>query len=226
MAEEPKDKLSELIRRKRKDAADAASGLAPAVSTEPLAATPTLIPAAPVPTEPASLKQPSSPVPSEPVASSNAVLASLVKKTIAENENPLALARALSALIEGGIRRQDVLAVSGLSKSWLSRKLTLLSAPPDVQALIASGELSESDYYENRHGVATGIKGRGETLRYKRMSRVSVYTETARDLALILQQLANQHGAVPVRVDAKTTSKDLTNLLNLRANEVWRLIKK
>ena len=38
----------------------------------------------------------------------------------------------------------------GVTKGWISKKLSLLKAPPEIQAAIKSGEMAETDYYNNK----------------------------------------------------------------------------
>lgn len=233
---EPQDKLAARIAA-RKAAAEAAKqqgGVAapaepptPSPSTAPVVTPAPVAPAAPVATPVAGFPSETKTArfPTETTKHGPEVFADILA-ALAANENSMIVARKLAALIDGGMDRKDLLDNIGKSKGWLSKKLQLLNAPKDVQRLIEAGELSESEYFDNREGVAVGIKGRGETLRFQRMSRVSIYSEAARDLAAILAHLADQLGAAPVRVADDATLKDLTNILNLRAGEVRRLLKK
>ena len=64
------------------------------------------------------------------------------------------------------------------------------------------------------------MRGRGESLQYQRMLTVTINIEAARALAAILKDLAAQHGAAPIRLEADTSKKDLTSILNMRAGEI------
>ena len=80
--------------------------------------------------------------------------------------------------------------------------------------------MSESEYYDNRPNVKAGMRGQGASLQYQRMPTITITIEAARVLGAILKDLAAQHGAAPVRLDAATSKKDLTRILNLRAGEI------
>ncbi len=139
---------------------------------------------------------------------------------IASGANPLTVARLLLAILAGGMKRRELTDQIGKSEGWLSKRLGLLNAPKDMQRLIESGQLTESEYHDNRQNVKAGVRGRGESLQYQRMPTVTINIEAARALAAILKDLAAQQGAAPIRLDADTSKKDLTSILNLRAGEL------
>ena len=146
-------------------------------------------------------------------------------QAIAAGDNPIKIARLLSAILVGGVKRKAVLERLGKSDAWLSRRLGLLNADKDVQRLIETGELSEREYYNNRPNINQGIRGRGAALRYQRMPTITIGIEAARAIAAILQDLAIQQGAAPIRLDANTSKKDLTGILNQRAGEIRGMLK-
>ena len=150
---------------------------------------------------------------------------SVVVSAIAAADNPIKIARLLSAILAGGVKRKALIQRINKSEAWLSKRLGLLNADKDIQRLIEAGELTESEYYDNRNNVAAGIKGRGESLRYQRMPTITIGIEAARVIAAILQELAAQHGAAPIRLEANTSKKDLTGILNQRAGEIRGLLK-
>ena len=139
---------------------------------------------------------------------------------IASGANPLVVARLLSAVLATGMKRRELIDKIRKSEGWLSKRLGLLNASKDIQHLIEAGRLSESEYHDNRQNVKAGIRGRGESLLYKRMPTVTISIEAARALASILKDLATQQGAAPIRLDADTSKKDLTSILNMRAGEI------
>lgn len=147
------------------------------------------------------------------------------KEAISAGQNPLAVARLLSEIMGAGMKNKDLAAAIGMNKSWLSKRLGLLSAPIKVQQLIESGGLSESEYHNNRKNVASQIKSRAGTLEYQRMPQVTISIEAAKSLASILQILAAQHGASPIKLQPDASKKDITSILNYRAGDVLGLIK-
>jgi glucose/arabinose dehydrogenase len=139
---------------------------------------------------------------------------------IASGANPLVVARLLSAVLATGMKRRELIEKIHKSEAWLSKRLGLLNAPKDMQRLIEAGQLSESEYYDNRQNVKAGMRGRGESLQYQRMPTVTINIEAAHAIATILKDLAEQQGAAPIRFDVNTSKKDLTSILNLRAGEL------
>ena len=147
------------------------------------------------------------------------------REAIAAGENPIKTAMMLSAILAGGVKRKEVIEGIAKSDAWLSKRLGLLKATKDIQRLIEVGELSEREYYNNRPNISSGIKGRGELLRYQRMPTITIGIEAARAIASILQELAAQQGAAPIHLNANTNKKDLTGILNLRAGEIRGMLK-
>lgn len=205
---DPKDQLARRIALRKQEAeAQAAklAGRAPAIQP-----TPALAPVRPV-------------LGSDGTNAVDPAHLAALQDALAKGYNSLDVARLLSAALQGGASREDLRKAIDKSKSWLSKKLQLLNAPRDVQKLIESGELSESEYYADQ-ALPSRIKGKGDTLRLQRMSRVTIYSEAARDLAAILQHHAQAQGAAPIKCDSANL-KDLTNILNLRAGEIRRALK-
>jgi hypothetical protein len=207
MAEEIKDKLAERIRLRREANERARSGeqaVLPAISHATLA------------------HQESKP---EPNREFNPAITE-VNNAIAAGENPIKIARMLTAILAGEVTRKELFVGLGKSEGWLSKRLGLLNAPKDIQRLIEESELTESEYYDNRQNVKAGIHGRGESLRYQRMPTVTISIEAAKALASMLQDLAAQLGAAPIRFDEKSNKKDITGILNQRAGEIRGIFKK
>lgn len=207
MEEEIKDKLAERIRLRREANERARRGEQAVLTVVP---------------QPAPAHQESKPEPNkdfEP-AISEAINA------IAAGDNPLKIARMLTAILAGEVKRKEVIVHLGKSDAWLSKRLGLLNAPKDIQRLIEAGELTESEYYDNRQNISAGIHGRGDALRYKRMPTVTISIEAAKAVASILQDLATQLGAAPIRFDEKSNKKDITGILNQRAGEIRGIFKK
>lgn len=207
MAEQIKDKLAERIRLRREADERTRRG-------EPAAD--------PVVATPVTAHQEAKPEPSKDV--DPAITAAI--NAIAAGDNPFNIARMLTAILAGEVTRKELIVHLGKSDAWLSKRLGLLNAPKDIQRLIEEGELSESEYYDNRQNINAGIQGRGESLRYQRMPTVTISIEAAKALASILQDLATQLGAAPIRFDDKSNKKDITGILNQRAGELRGILKK
>ena len=207
MEEEIKDKLAERIRLRREEDERARRG-------EPAAL--------PVVPQPTLAHQESKP---EPNKEFDPAISEAINAIVA-GDNPLKIARMLTAILAGEVKRKELIVHLGKSDAWLSKRLGLLNAPKDIQRLIEAGELTESEYYDNRQNIKAGIRGSGDTLRYQRMPTVTISIEAARAVASILQDLATQLGAAPIRFDEKSNKKDITGILNQRAGEIRGMLKK
>lgn len=138
--------------------------------------------------------------------------------------NPLKVARLLSEIIALGMVQKDLAVALDVSKSWLSKRLSLLAAPAQVQQLIESGGLSEFEYHNNKN-ASSQIKSRAGTLEYQRMPTITINIEAARSLAAILQMLAEKHSASPITFGSDASKKDITSILTYRASDILELIK-
>jgi hypothetical protein len=207
MAEEIQDKLAQRIEARRK-AARLQTEAVPAVPVEAATDATVAQDKEQFPTETESKSKETTPEISEAI------------NAIASGANPLVVARLLSAVLATGMKRRELIDKIGKSEGWLSKRQGLLNAPKDIQRLIEAGQLSESEYYDNRQNVKAGMRGRGESLQYQRMPTVTINIEAAHAIASILKDLAEQQGAAPIRFDVNTSKKDLTSILNLRAGEL------
>lgn len=240
MVEELKGKLELRIQKKRDEAARlaaaAASGQPPAVpaevapvlrSVETTALLSPAVASAPVqkfPSETFAATPAPSPKTSKATKEDLAPLLDAARDAIASNKNAMSIARQLGQLIGHGLRNKDLTEELGQSKSWVSKKLALLTAPVKVQRLIEAGELPESDYH-NTKNVTAQIKGRAGTLEYRRMPTVTISLETAKSLAAILRIIAEENGDTSLVIPATPSRKDLTSLLDLRTAGIFELIK-
>jgi ParB/RepB/Spo0J family partition protein len=144
-----------------------------------------------------------------------------------DDYEPLDLARELAALKAAHAWTLDELADRlHRSKGWASKKLSLLEAPVEVQAVIAAGELAETEYFNHKTEVLSqlaerkGLRGGADL----RTPMVTIPVETARRLAALLQTLATRHGANPITLDQRPTKKALVAILTTRTSEIGRLV--
>lgn len=71
---------------------------------------------------------------------------------------PFELANEFQSLIDETKWTLEQLAAEiGVTKGWVSKKLSLLKAPPEIQAAIKSGEMAETDYYNNKEQKQTEV---------------------------------------------------------------------
>jgi len=142
-----------------------------------------------------------------------------VSEAIASGENPLTVARLLAAL---GLNNKELSVALGKSKAWVSKRLGLLEAPIAVQRLIESGELAESEYYNNRKNIQSGIKNTNGVLKYQRSPTIEIRLDAARSLVAILSNLAATSGATPIKLDQDANKKQIVNVLNEHAGEILK----
>lgn len=146
-----------------------------------------------------------------------------------EDYEPLELATELAALKHDySLTNNDLADMLKLSKGWISKKLSLLEAPVEVRELIASGELSETEFYNNKERVlakvntaATREKPAGAEVR---TPMVSIPMDVALELAELLRALAVKNAANPIDLSAKPTKKELVAILTSRVGEIRGLL--
>lgn len=143
-----------------------------------------------------------------------------------EDLAPLEMARELAAIKDEYKWRNREIAINlGISEGWVSKKLSLLEAPAEVRAKIESGELSETEYYNNKKTVTEKTKGPSESTNADvRTPMVSIPLSTATAVAELLAALAKKGGANPVELSDKPTKKELIAILNSRVKELRRLV--
>lgn len=227
MADDIKDKLAQRIQKRREEAerlAAGASGQPPAVQAA------TAAPAEPAPLPLVVAAAPVAPAakparkPANAVSEDLAPLLAAAREAIASNQNAMTIARQLGQLVGHGLRNKDLTEELKQSKSWVSKKLALLSAPIKVQRLIEAGELPESDYH-NTKNVKAQIKVRAGTLEYRRMPTVTISLETAKTLTAILQIIAEENGDTSLVLPTSPSRKDISSLLDLRTAGIYELVK-
>lgn len=201
---EIKDKLAERIAKRRAATEGQGRDTAPVVLVTPE------IPAA---TE------------SDPPSQELGLAIERAREAMEAGQNPMAVARLLGEAVGQGVKNKDLAAALDKSEPWLSKRLGLLSAPVAVQRLIESGELSESEYHNNRKNIKSGIKHSAGALKYQRMPTITINIEAARSLAAILQLLAEKNGVAPIKLTTDASKKELTSILNYRAGEILGLLK-
>lgn len=143
-----------------------------------------------------------------------------------EDLEPLDLAREIATLKEAyGWTNRAIAERLAVHESWISKKLSLLDAPEEVRARIAAGELSETEYYNNKSAAVEKAKRpASEKSDDVRTPMVSITLSTATTLAELLKVLAEKHGGNPVSLGAKPTKKEVIAVLTTRAKDLLRLI--
>jgi len=148
-----------------------------------------------------------------------------ISEALDRGDNPIAIARLLLIAMEScRVSGKELSALISKSEGWISKTIALLKAPADIQQQLEDKLITQSDYAKSLERRPRAIEGVGR-IDYQRMPTVIIGIEAARSLAFILQILADNHATTPIKVDANTTKKDLSNILNLRSAEIRGLLK-
>jgi hypothetical protein len=147
------------------------------------------------------------------------------KQEISLGSNPIAIARILDEIAGTGVKKKEIAAALDKSESWVSKRLGLLKAPIAVQRLIESGELAESEYYDNRQKTLSGIKNAAGALKYQRVPTVEITTDAARALASILCLLAERNSFTSIKLEPDANKHKIGSILNVWASEILKGLK-
>ena len=146
-----------------------------------------------------------------------------------DDYEPMELAREFALLErEHGLKKKDIAKLLHCSESWVYKKLSLLEAPQQVQDLIERGELSESEYYNNRVSIEAKINSlhnsapsdeapRSDTKPPRadvRTPMLSIPVDVALALAKWIKDEAQSRGVNPVELGDKPTKKELAAILS------------
>ena len=132
-------------------------------------------------------------------------------------DRPILCGRRLKQYEDSGVLQKDIADALGVKPAWVSKLMALTQAPPEILQRIESGQLSVFSYHNNRAEL-TGND--------KRLLTMPISIEAGRAVAEILELIATQQGAIPVRLDASATKKQLGEIINHRAAELRFLMTK
>lgn len=132
---------------------------------------------------------------------------------------PFDLAEEFDSLMKDNSWSQDELAAKvGVSKSWVSKRLSLLKAPQEIQDAIRSGELAETDYYNNKEVIKADAAtkkakpGEGEGASDKPKTVALPWTNAV-ELAEWIVALARRAGMNDLEISPEPTKKELVAIL-------------
>ena len=117
----------------------------------------------------------------------------------------------------------------GMSKGWISKKLSLLKAPPEIQAAIASGEMAETDYYNNKEQKKAEIATKREKPEGgegaadgapKPPKKFALPWDESVGLARIMAALMQRAGFKDIEVSPEPDKEELAAFY-ARVKEVW-----
>ena len=140
---------------------------------------------------------------------------------------PLELAAELADIKnETGLTIEQIAMRIGKSKGFVSKYINLLNAPDVVKQAIKSGGTSATAWFNNKDQVLQQLKeppaGSVPPKTKSRTSTIAVSLDAAKDMAKILQMLADKNGLAIIDVDLSgtVTKKQLQAILTSRTNEV------
>ena len=139
---------------------------------------------------------------------------------------PLELAYELADLKrQSGFTIEEIGKRIGKSKGFVSKFISLANAPEEIKQAIERGELTATNWFNNKSLITEQINQPVKNLPPKTKARtatLSITMDAAKDLAKILQQLAADKGLaqIDVELSGKVTKKQLQAILVTRANEI------
>ena len=149
------------------------------------------------------------------------------ENTQRNNYLPLELAAELADIkSESGMTVEQIARRIGKSKGFVSKYINLFHAPVEVKQAIDSGNVSASDWFNNKslftQQLKQGSAGASPPKVNKRHATVPVSLDIAMDVVRILQTLSRQKGLANIDVDLSgaVTKKQLQAILTSRTNEV------
>lgn len=113
-----------------------------------------------------------------------------------EDYKPFELADEFQSLIDlTGWTHQQLADAVGVSRGWVSKKLSLLTAPKEIQDAIRSGEMAETDFYNNKAEAAAKVataknKGDGTATADKTPKKLSLSWADAVEVAQFIASMA------------------------------------
>jgi ParB/RepB/Spo0J family partition protein len=138
---------------------------------------------------------------------------------------PFELAHEFQNLIDETEWTHEQLAAKvGVSRAWVTKKLSLLKASPEIQAAIRSGVLAETDYYNDKTRIAAVTqrqtsKGGDSAATRNKLKKLSLPWDDAISLASLIVDLAKRAGLYDLEISTKPDKKELLLILS-RSREV------
>lgn len=155
-------------------------------------------------------------------------LSQVVENIQREDYNPFDLANEFARFInKNGLTQSQLARTLGVTQGWISKKLSLLSAPHDIQEKIQRGELAESLYY-NHKDDAPQKKGQqvddGEKQQItERVKTIPVPRSQVIEVAKLIRDVTVKYGLPEVELSKKPTKTELLAVLS-RIKDIKGLI--
>lgn len=132
-------------------------------------------------------------------------------------DRPILCGRRIKEYEDRGVLQKDIADALGVKPAWVSKLVALTQAPPEILQQIESGQLSVFSYHNRRSELTGGDK---------RILTMPITIEAGRAVAEILEHIAALQGAIPVRLEAGATKKQLCEIINHRAADLRSLFVK
>lgn len=131
---------------------------------------------------------------------------------------PFELAHEFQSLIdETGWTHEKLADIVGVSRSWATKKLSLLKAPPEIQEAIKRGEMAETDYYNDKAGTVATKRQRSEGgepgTASDKPKKLSLPWDDAISLAGLVVDLAKRAGVRDLDISPEPDKKELLEIL-------------
>ena len=129
-----------------------------------------------------------------------------------ENYDPFELAEELASLQQiTGWKDAELARRLHVTRSWVSKKLSLRTAPTEVQEAIRRGEMGATTWFNEKKTILT--KG-------QRVTFIKIPYDATLDLIELLQRLAARYTTNPIELSAKPTKKEIVAILTTRPVEI------
>lgn len=136
----------------------------------------------------------------------------LVENNQRDNYDPFELAEEITSLQEiTGWKDIEVARQLGVTRGWVSKQLSLLAAPAEIQEAIRRGEMAATTWFNEKKTIME--KGRRETF-------VKIPYDSTLELIELLQRLAARYATNPIDLSRKPTKKEIVAILTTRPAEL------
>lgn len=135
-------------------------------------------------------------------------------------DRPVIRARKLAYYHSSGISQEEIAVALGVGQPWVSKRIALTQASPEVLQQIEMGALTETGYYNKRGEMEARLTGTTRSSRRRRPATMPITIDAARAVIEILEHVARKHNAPPVNTDSLDDSRLLSVIIDMRAGEL------
>lgn len=147
----------------------------------------------------------------------NLRLSQVIENIQREDYNPFDLANEFARFInENGLSQSQLAKKLHVTQGWVSKKLSLLSAPEEIQEQIQRGELAESNYYNHRDETPPKKSHRPEASGQpakERVKTIPVPRSQVVEMAKLIRDCTIKYGLAEAELSKNPTKAELLALL-------------